>query len=142
MGELLGDIYVIIRVLTDPTTEGWASMRPRQVLVMILKVWAYNVIRNSNEQTHVPCSRVALVRNMALPQTISFLADRTCAFTWKAYIRAAASSDELNAEIRWAASRKSIGEYKLKTSRGSVCLDALTRSEFKRWKSYQELYPG
>eukprot|EP00973_Karenia_brevis_P046778 6491047-Karenia_brevis.AAC.1 len=51
----LGDLYIIIRILTDPLKEGWASSRDRQILIMFLKCWLYPIIRNA-EDVHIPIS--------------------------------------------------------------------------------------
>lgn len=140
--QLLGDLYVVIRILTDPIDEGWATMRQRQILVLLLKTWIYKVLHNTPETSNMPCSSRILIQKMHLPESISFLADRICNFTWKAYLRA--PPEELMEEIEWAAERRSVKAEasQRRKSKGSPCLDALTQSEYRRWLDYQSMYPG
>ena len=41
---LLGDIYVVIHLLSDPVSLGWPIQRHLQFVVMILKVWVLEVL--------------------------------------------------------------------------------------------------
>eukprot|EP00973_Karenia_brevis_P096316 12431476-Karenia_brevis.AAC.1 len=136
MRSLMGDIYVIIRVLVNPDREGWSSLRARQVLIMILLVWQLNVIReaHSNDRSNVVPSLDGILTGFNMDATVSYLADRTCNFTWAAYL--VATEKELQEELVWALSRKAV-----QRTGSATHLHALTKKESKRWKYYQKHWP-
>ena len=37
--ELLGDLYIIIRIVVDSPEQGWPTRRKRQICVLILREW-------------------------------------------------------------------------------------------------------
>ena len=43
--ELLGDIYYVQRCVANPFEFGWASERPRQICVLVLRRWALQILR-------------------------------------------------------------------------------------------------
>eukprot|EP00973_Karenia_brevis_P011354 1536887-Karenia_brevis.AAC.2 len=106
MEELLGDIYIIIRIVANPCFEGWAGLRERQVLVFLLKAWLYPVLREHRPDMHVSALRVNTA--MDLDNTLKALADRKCGFTFDSYIEVAgkvATQTEMEMEMEHACSR-------------------------------------
>jgi len=49
----LGDIYIVIRATRDPVTEGWATARLRQFLLLILKCWGFDVLRDFQDEMRI-----------------------------------------------------------------------------------------
>ena len=39
--ELMDDMFIIIRLLTDTATNGWATRWYRQYIILILKSWVF-----------------------------------------------------------------------------------------------------
>ena len=79
---LLGDIYVVIHILSDPVSLGWPIQRNRQFVVMILKVWVFEVLPD------VPRTTQDIETVLDLRTTISnvFTRDIAPGFTWEAFV--------------------------------------------------------
>ena len=99
---LLGDLYVVILLLSDPVTLGWPIQRNRQFVVMILKVWVFEVLPD------VPQTTQDIENALDLRTTISnmFARDIAPGFTWEAFLHA--DADEIMAERAWARQRPGV----------------------------------
>ena len=99
---LLGDLYVVIHLLSEPMSLGWPIQRNRQFVVMILKVWVFDVLPD------VPQTTQDIENALNLRTTISNVFGRDIApgFTWEAFLNADAS--EIMAERAWARQRPSV----------------------------------
>ena len=99
---LLGDIYVVIHILSDPVSLGWPIQRHRQFVVMILKVWVFEVLPD------VPRTTQDIETVLDLRTTISnvFTRDIARGFTWEAFLNADAT--DIMAERAWARQRPGV----------------------------------
>ena len=99
---LLGDLYVVILLLSDPVTLGWPIQRNRQFVVMSLKVWVFDVLPD------VPQTTQDIDNAFDLRTTISnmFARDIAPGFTWEAFLHA--DADEIMAERAWARQRPGV----------------------------------
>ena len=96
--EQLGDLYYIERSLVSPKELGWASARPRQITVLILKQWLDEILAStgvppqvgvhaSNRPMSGPMSGQDVVKRFV--HFVRALFSRACNITLDAYLNEA-----------------------------------------------------
>jgi len=145
--QMLGDLYILIRLLGDPRSLGWAATRPRQAVCLLLRCWLYPVLLDYG----YPATDDAALQFLDLTRTASQLFGRRCQYTWRAYIFA--SDDDIDDELTWAATRRGVMsrrrleldpaaiEHRYVSDAPGSHLRTLTFSERDRWEIYKQLYP-
>jgi len=138
------DLYLIIRLVTCPSKLGWATLRVRQICVMILKCWLYPVLAAAG--VDVTCD-MAVERVLNLQGSFIHIFYRRCGFRLEDYYIALPS--EIAEEKVWARGRPGVRERiheepDLKIvdlnddDSGWACL---TTNEFRRAQEYRDQYP-
>eukprot|EP00969_Alexandrium_andersonii_P234806 10367542-Alexandrium_andersonii.AAC.1 len=56
----LGSLYIVIRLVTTPSTLGWPSERPRQICILFLRDWVFGLLRDLPRMS--PTLRVTIHR--------------------------------------------------------------------------------
>ena len=94
--------YVVIHILSGLVLLGWPTQRNRQLAVMFLKVWVFEVLPD------VPRTTQDIETVLDLRTTISnvFTRDIARGFTWEAFLNADAT--EIMAERAWARQRPGV----------------------------------
>jgi len=105
LDDVLGDLYIIIRIPLCPTQLGWRGRRPRQFCVMILKAWVYSASAGTNIPPP-PRTSSMVVEHLALEECIRHIFFRTARFDYVEYMNAGEAA--VVADRAWAASRKSV----------------------------------
>jgi hypothetical protein len=110
MVDLLGDLYVIIRIELCPSTLGWASCRPRQACICLLRAWIFPVMKDgcSSDQR---MSDAVVVNAMDFQNALLNIFGRVCQFTFADYFVATAA--ERSADKRWARARPLVRRRRL-----------------------------
>ena len=119
--EAFGESYFIIRIEVNPESLGWASRRPRQYCVLVLKSYVSSLYQRFDSRfdkgtgTLVQdISEIKLkqmfVEDMDLGNTLRHVFYRNCRFTWRSYM--CASEEELELEREWLASRPCVRKRK------------------------------
>ena len=119
--EALGESYFIIRIEVNPESLGWASRRPRQYCVLVLKSYVSSLYQRFDSRfdkgTGTLVQEISdtklkqmFVEDMDLGNTLRHVCYRTCGFTWRSYM--CASEEELESERKWLANRPCVLERK------------------------------
>ena len=78
--ELLGDLYIVIGVITDAPDYGYCQNRRRLDIHLILKVFGFAILKDHHPEDVISTQRV--IDMYDAPATIRELFHRRCNFTW------------------------------------------------------------
>ena len=96
--ELVGDLYIIIRIVVDPPEQGWPTHRKQQICVLILREWIVVYARGLTDNE--------IVTKPDIDQTYHCLFRRVCNITWHDYM--VASTEEIREDVQWAMNRNKV----------------------------------
>ena len=104
--RMLGELYIIHRLVLCPTELGWPSARRRQILVLVLKTFIFPVLLDMglSATTQVAIDTLKLQSNLRK----LFFRLRGPAATWHMYL--IADEAEMQAENRWSMRRPGVRE--------------------------------
>ena len=135
---LLGDIYIIIRIVLSPIHMGWRVRRLRQFLNMYLKVWVYPVLKDIGK----PTSPESLQFLLNTAGNFSVLFHRHATYDFTEYM--IASADSIETDRAWAAARSSVKERHAHTCEFSdppdSFLGSVSLSERRRLVQFVETF--
>jgi hypothetical protein len=103
--ELLGDIYVIVRIVTSAPAYGYCQARTRQDVHLLLKIWVFRVL--AEHHPGVEISELAVERLYDAPRCIRQLFHRKCKFAWGSLL-SIASAAEIDAAKTWSRGRPAV----------------------------------
>ena len=146
----LGDLYIIIRLVTDPSKDGFAIYRRRQYCIGLLRSWlsdALPPVVSADGPTQNEEDR-AVIEALNLQTTQTQLFKARCGYTWEAYFLG--NDEEATKDLEWARNRpgvkrrhaKPISDEAAKYKRDSMWLGALTVAERDRLEAYKSKWPG
>jgi site-specific DNA-cytosine methylase len=109
MISLLGDLYVIIRIELCPSSFGWASCRPRQACICLLRAWIFAVVQDSPSDGHAHnVSDIWVINKLDFQNSVLNIFSRSCHITFSDYL--VSTSAEQSVEKQWARRRKLVRE--------------------------------
>ena len=150
--EQLGDLYYMERSLVSPKELGWASARPRQITVLILKQWLDEILASTGVPPQVgvhasnrPMSGQDMVKRFV--HFVRALFSRACNITLDAYLNEAEVTLDLVKELNWSCNRRGHkhGSNKVTVTtlpadpeeKKALFLSALIPSELQRLHKYR-----
>jgi hypothetical protein len=104
MQELLGDLYVVTRVVMSVEEQGWASVRVRQICYMVLKVFVYPMIDGPDSGPATTPTPQEVERAFDLKNAMAQIFNRRVNFHWRDYC--ISTPEEVEEELDHLRARK------------------------------------
>jgi hypothetical protein len=89
--DALGDLYVLVRLELSPTDLGWQSRRPRQVCLLVLRVFLSTFVSPTLIQPSFDKVATDMLNFKAVMEHVFF---KTCGFDFREYMIALPSEVE------------------------------------------------
>ena len=144
LNELLGDLYVIVKVRTEAHDYGYCTNRLRQDVHLILKTFAFKVLHDHHHDETPTSSNVAWLYDAE--NTIKQVFHRRCNYKWNALFMA--TDYEVNTELEWSRSRRGVQARLLHKETDPFndephsFLESITLQERTTLQTVWEMYPN